>query len=37
MSSGRKLGGRLIDTEILAFLPYLVTFFVLGRITVFDP
>jgi hypothetical protein len=37
MSSGRKLGGRLIDPEILAVQPYLVPFFVLGRISVFDP
>jgi hypothetical protein len=37
MSSGRKLGSRLIDPEILAFQPYLVPFFVLGRILVFDP
>jgi hypothetical protein len=37
MSPGRKLGSRLIDPEILALQPYLVTFLVFGRISVFDP
>jgi hypothetical protein len=37
MSSWRKLGGWLIDTEVLSFYPYLVTFLVFGGVTVFHP
>ncbi len=37
VSLGHKLGGRLIGTKVMSFQPYIVSFTILGRISVFNP